>query len=64
MRRFSSGEKVIEEGDTGESVYIIRNGNAAVFGHFLGKKVRLSTLSAGDFFGEVAFLTGRTRTAR
>ncbi len=61
--RFSDGWSVVREGDSGDSVYIIKNGSADVVGHFPGKVVILDTLSAGDLFGEIAFLTGRTRTA-
>ena len=63
LKRFSAEEKVVEEGDTGDSIYLIRSGSASVVGHFFGRVITLETLSAGDLFGEVAFLTGRTRTA-
>ncbi len=63
IEKFSGGKSVVNEGDGGDSVYIIRNGSAEVVGHFFGKVLLLDTLSAGDLFGEMAFLTGRTRTA-
>lgn len=63
LKRFSDGENVVQEGDTGDSIYLIKSGIASVVGHFFGKVVQLETLSPGDLFGEVAFLTGRTRTA-
>ncbi len=62
-KRFPDRKVVIEEGDTGDSVYLIKSGGASVVGHFFGKVIILETLSAGDLFGEVAFLTGRPRTA-
>ncbi len=61
--KFSNGKPVVNEGDSGDSVYIIRSGSADVVGHFWGRVIMLDTLSAGDLFGEIAFLTGRTRTA-
>jgi tetratricopeptide (TPR) repeat protein len=63
LKRFSAGEVVVYEGDAGESMYVIKKGVASVVGHFSGKEITLSSLSAGDLFGEVAFFTGRTRTA-
>ncbi len=61
--QFKKGETIIEEGDSGDSVYIIKSGKALVTTHVLGKKIDLATLEKGDLFGEVAFLTGRPRTA-
>lgn len=63
MEKYSDGEKVVHEGDSGDSVYIIKAGSTSIVGHFFGKAMNLETLSAGDLFGEMAFLTGRTRTA-
>ncbi|RJQ41125.1 MAG: hypothetical protein C4550_02300 [Nitrospiraceae bacterium] len=60
---FLPGQKVVEEGDFGDSIFIIISGKAKVVAHILGKEIELATLSAGDVFGEVAFLTGRPRTA-
>jgi cAMP-dependent protein kinase regulator len=60
---FSAGQKVVEEGDSGDSMYIVRSGRARVTAHLLGKEIELAVLEEGDVFGEVAFLTGRPRTA-
>jgi len=60
---FSSGQAIVEEGDFGDSIFIIQSGHAKVVIHILGKEIELATLSEGDIFGEVAFLTGRPRTA-
>ncbi len=62
-KKFSDRDMVIQEGDTGDDIYLIKSGSAMVAGHFFGKEIILETLSVGDLFGEVAFLTGRTRTA-
>lgn len=62
-RHYTRNEAVIKEGDSGNSVYLIRSGNAKVITHILGQKIELAVLSPGDVFGEVAFLTGRPRTA-
>lgn len=60
---FSPEQMILEEGDSGDSIFFIKSGHARVVSHILGKELELATLSAGDVFGEVAFLTGRPRTA-
>jgi CRP-like cAMP-binding protein len=59
-RHFARGEKVIEEGTKGDYFYIIESGNASVMKENL---VRGKKLGAYEYFGEVALLTGSTRTA-
>jgi tetratricopeptide (TPR) repeat protein len=58
-----SGKPIIKEGDTGRSVFILTRGAVKVFSTIMGKKVELAALQASDFFGEIAFLTGKPRTA-
>jgi tetratricopeptide (TPR) repeat protein len=60
---FDPEQTVIEEGDTSNSIYFIDSGRAKVVANILGKKLELAVLLAGDIFGEVAFITGRPRTA-
>ncbi len=63
VRKYSDKQPVIEEGDSGDSMYIIRSGSARVISHILGRQLELGVLGRGDLFGEVGFLTGRPRTA-
>jgi CRP-like cAMP-binding protein len=59
-----SGLPIIEQHDTGKSVYIIANGSVKVYTTLLsGERVELAVLWPGDFFGEMSFLTGKPRTA-
>jgi tetratricopeptide (TPR) repeat protein len=60
---YSHGEAIIREGETGDTMYIVRQGTARVVTDIMGREVELALLGPGDFFGEVAFLTGRPRTA-
>lgn len=62
-RIYKSGGRIIKEGDTGDSLFFIKEGTAKVVAHILGKEFVLATLGNGDVFGEVTFLTGRPRTA-
>jgi tetratricopeptide (TPR) repeat protein len=64
IRTFQPGEIVVREGNPGDSMFIICNGDVSVVTKDKsGKDVQLADLSEGDFFGEVSLLTGRPRTA-
>jgi len=59
-----AGLSVIEQHDTGKSVYIIASGSVKVHTTTLsGERLDLAVLRSGDFFGEMSFLTGQPRTA-
>ncbi len=58
-----AGKAIVSEGDTGRSVFVLTRGAVRVFTTISGKKVELAVLQASDFFGEIAFLTGKPRTA-
>ncbi|MBE9536567.1 MAG: cyclic nucleotide-binding domain-containing protein [Proteobacteria bacterium] len=63
-RQFEKGEVVIAEGDESDSLFVIKNGNVEVSTEHSGSgKVPLAELKEGDFFGEVAVVTGKPRTA-
>ena len=58
------GMAIVDQHDTGKSVYLIASGSVKVFTTLLsGERVDLAVLRSGDFFGEIAFLTGKPRTA-
>lgn len=64
LESFKEGDVVIKEGEKGDSLYIIKSGHvevSTVAGD--GKRLVLGRLKEGDFFGEVALLTGKPRTA-
>jgi hypothetical protein len=60
---FPKGKTIIDEGEGGDSLYSVLAGRVKVIAHIQGRCVRLATLGEGDVFGEIAFLTGRPRTA-
>ncbi len=58
------GMAIVDQHDKGKSVYLIASGSVKVFTTLLsGERVDLAVLQSGDFFGEMAFLTGKPRTA-
>jgi len=64
LRQFKKGEVVIAEGDESDSLFMIKSGRVEVTTQQSGSgKVALAELKEGDFFGEVAVITGKPRTA-
>ena len=60
---FGRGERVIEEGAAGDSMFVMLRGAANVFVSKNGSKIQIATLGAGDCFGEMSLLTGEPRSA-
>lgn len=58
-RRFSAGDTIASEGQTGIGFFVIEEGEASVT---VGGEER-ATLGAGDYFGEVALIDDGARTA-
>jgi uncharacterized membrane protein len=64
MCAFERGETIFEEGQPGESLYLIHNGRVQVFCHSdSGEKIILGDNESGDVFGEISLLDGGPRTA-
>lgn len=61
-REFAPGQTIIREGEQADSLFIIDKGQADVISES-GGSVVIGQLEGGDVFGEVALLTGKTRTA-
>jgi CRP-like cAMP-binding protein len=59
-----AGATILRHGETGDDAFFIMNGQAvAGLAGQDGEYRSLSTMTAGDFFGEIAALTGSQRTA-
>jgi CRP-like cAMP-binding protein len=58
IRSYQPGQAVVERGDVGDSLFIILGGTAGV--EVAGDS---HDLSKGDFFGEMALMAGKERTA-
>ena len=63
IREVPAGTRVVEHGDAASSAYFILEGSATAGIPDEGGYRGLSTMVAGDFFGEIAALTGSPRTA-
>jgi len=66
VQTFKAGEEIISEGTSGESFYILTDGNVQVLRNTMaGDKIALANLTAdmGIFFGETALIGTDTRGA-
>ena len=63
VRDVPAGTRIVEHGDTASSAYFILDGSATAGIPEDGDYRGLSTMGEGDFFGEIAALTGSPRTA-
>lgn len=61
--RLRSGTTVFRQGDPGGSIYVIRAGKVRVVKESNGRQRVVITLGPGDFFGEMAVVTGGPRSA-
>jgi len=64
-RRFRRGEVIFHGGDPGDSLYIVASGSVKIMVDPEGgsEPAILTTIGAGGFFGELALLDGRARSA-
>jgi hypothetical protein len=64
LHTFEPGEIVVSEGEAGLSLFIVASGRArAYLRDRSGRNVQVRELVDGDFFGEIALMTGGNRTA-
>jgi NADH dehydrogenase len=62
-QHFEPGDVIFRQGDLGDSVYVVEEGECQVFREQKGGQELLATLSRGAYFGEMALLSDRTRNA-
>jgi CRP-like cAMP-binding protein/thioredoxin reductase/ferredoxin-like protein FixX len=63
VKSVRAGEALINEGEEGRDIFVIRQGSMVVQKDIGGKPVFLSYLPAGSYVGEMALLDGGRRTA-
>ena len=62
-QHFEPGDVIFHQGDLGDSVYVIERGECDVIKEENGAARTVATLRAGDYFGEMALLSDKTRNA-
>ena len=64
IQDFKAGHVIDREGELGTTLHIIRTGSVDVFQSYgSDEQQHLATFGEGDFFGEMALLLGRPRSA-
>lgn len=63
LRYVPGGEIIFSQGDPGDAMYIVDSGSIDIISETPGKPNQLQgRFTNGDYFGETALLTGKTRT--
>jgi CRP/FNR family cyclic AMP-dependent transcriptional regulator len=62
-RKIPANTVLFEEGDRGEEMYIIQTGKVKISKRIRGVEKTLATLEKGEFFGEMAILNDKPRSA-
>jgi uncharacterized membrane protein len=64
MRSAPRGSRLFRTGEAGDSMYLVEDGRVRIHLHDAdGEDVTLAELARGDFFGEMAILDGKPRSA-
>ncbi len=64
QKEYSTGEYLMRQGETAQSIMVISSGVVEVFTtDASGKRQHINKVSAGDVLGEMSLLTGEKRTA-
>ncbi len=62
-KKIPAGTVLFHEGDRGEEMYIIQSGRVKISKRIRGVEKTLATLEKGEFFGEMAILNDKPRSA-
>jgi CRP-like cAMP-binding protein len=62
-RDYPAGTVLFREGEPGTEIYVIRTGTVRITRRIRDVEITLVVLQPGDFFGEMAILTDRPRSA-
>jgi len=64
QKQVTSGTQLFHKGDSGDAMYLMQSGRVRIsIRDEDGKEVTLADLAQGDFFGELALIDGRSRSA-
>lgn len=64
MSEFNKGDIIFKKGEMGATMYEIRSGSVGIYLDYKGPNQKLLTVKqSGEFFGEIALIEDRPRTA-
>lgn len=64
QRDFLAGEIIFDEGEEGQALYVIQEGEVSIERPSLGEAGQVVVLKTGDFFGDMALLDSLPRAAQ
>ncbi len=62
-KKFDQGEVIFRQGEKGDCMFVIQQGQVEATSEAGGKEVRLRTMGPNEFFGEMALFEKVARTA-
>jgi CRP/FNR family transcriptional regulator len=62
-KNYLDGEIIIKQGEEGDSMYVIQEGQVEVFQEDGGKEIHLAVAGEGEFIGEMAIFEREVRSA-
>lgn len=62
-KTFQNGDVIIQQGDEGDCMYVIQEGQVEVLCEREGYEVRLAVVGEGDFIGEMSIFEKEVRSA-
>jgi CRP/FNR family transcriptional regulator len=62
-KRYDQGEVIFRQGDTGNCMFVIQQGEVEAIAENDGREMRLRTMGPNEFFGEMALFEQEKRTA-
>ena len=62
-KEYKKGEFIFRQGDTGNCMYVIQDGEVEALAEADGHELRLRKMGPNDFFGEMALFEKEQRTA-
>ena len=62
-RQYGDGETIVRQGESGNHLYVVQDGDVEVIQERDGKEVRLAILKESDFFGEGSLFDREKRSA-
>lgn len=62
-KNYRDGEVIVQQGEVGNCMYVVQEGEVEAVAEGGGKEMRLRKLGPNDFFGEMALFGTETRSA-
>lgn len=62
-KEYKEKEVIVRQGDVGDCMFVIQEGEVEAVAETDGKEFRLRTMGPNEFFGEMALFENETRTA-